>query len=338
MKNKGFTLIELLAVIVILAIIALIATPIILGIINDVREESNKRSIELYASSVRNSIAAYQLTNSKPPKTFSDLTVEYKGDVECSIKELYSDGSFYLEGCKVNKSENEYSYGAKKEITAKLSEVCALAPDSEEAGLNMGAKYNCKVDPNKEPYTFYVLSVEEDSVNLIMDSNIRTGGEPVKEENPTEEQYGYVAWNSEDYVDGLGPFTAMEYLQEATSGWTNVNKQTIDTFPISGVPFEMEKTFIVNARLPYFYDEVLQTGCIYGLFESCPLWMVGYLYHDELVHYNENIPSVTLVLGYWALDGSNIAAGLVNNLGTSTFNYLGDAAGFGVRPVINLSI
>ena len=37
MKNKGFTLIELLAVIVILAIIALIATPIILGIINQSR-------------------------------------------------------------------------------------------------------------------------------------------------------------------------------------------------------------------------------------------------------------------------------------------------------------
>ena len=35
--KKGFTLIELLAVIVILAIIALIATPIILGIIDDAR-------------------------------------------------------------------------------------------------------------------------------------------------------------------------------------------------------------------------------------------------------------------------------------------------------------
>ncbi len=47
MKNKGFTLIELLAVIVILAIIALIATPIILGIINDAREQAKKRSAEL---------------------------------------------------------------------------------------------------------------------------------------------------------------------------------------------------------------------------------------------------------------------------------------------------
>ena len=52
MKNKGFTLIELLAVIVILAIIALIATPIILGIINDARDEARKRSAEAVTHAV----------------------------------------------------------------------------------------------------------------------------------------------------------------------------------------------------------------------------------------------------------------------------------------------
>lgn len=39
-SKKGFTLIELLAVIVILAIIALIATPIVIGVINKARENS----------------------------------------------------------------------------------------------------------------------------------------------------------------------------------------------------------------------------------------------------------------------------------------------------------
>ena len=52
MKNKAFTLIELLAVIVILAIIALIATPIILGIIKDARENAKQRSAELVYTGV----------------------------------------------------------------------------------------------------------------------------------------------------------------------------------------------------------------------------------------------------------------------------------------------
>ena len=62
MKNKGFTLIELLAVIVILAIIALIATPIILGIITDARKQANMRSAELYIVAVKQSIARKSLT------------------------------------------------------------------------------------------------------------------------------------------------------------------------------------------------------------------------------------------------------------------------------------
>ncbi|MBR6690628.1 MAG: prepilin-type N-terminal cleavage/methylation domain-containing protein, partial [Bacilli bacterium] len=48
MKNKGFTLIELLAVIVILAIIALIGTPIVLNIIEEAREESNERTVDMF--------------------------------------------------------------------------------------------------------------------------------------------------------------------------------------------------------------------------------------------------------------------------------------------------
>lgn len=44
MNKKGFTLIELLAVIVILAIIALISTPIIIGVIDKARIKSAENS------------------------------------------------------------------------------------------------------------------------------------------------------------------------------------------------------------------------------------------------------------------------------------------------------
>ena len=48
MKKKGFTLIELLAVIVILAIIALIATPLVLKYIEKAREEAAIASAYAY--------------------------------------------------------------------------------------------------------------------------------------------------------------------------------------------------------------------------------------------------------------------------------------------------
>ncbi len=55
MKKKGFTLIELLAVIVILAIIALIATPMIMGVIDDARKGAAEASANGYIEAVENS-------------------------------------------------------------------------------------------------------------------------------------------------------------------------------------------------------------------------------------------------------------------------------------------
>jgi len=62
--KKGFTLIELLAVIVILAIIALIATPIILGIIEDARTEAKVRSGEIYITAVEQAIIREKMNGS----------------------------------------------------------------------------------------------------------------------------------------------------------------------------------------------------------------------------------------------------------------------------------
>ena len=70
--KKGFTLIELLAVIVILAIIALIATPIILGIIKDARDEAKERSAEAVIHSME---TAYLTAMMKSEATNGALTV-----------------------------------------------------------------------------------------------------------------------------------------------------------------------------------------------------------------------------------------------------------------------
>ena len=63
MRKNGFTLIELLAVIVILAIIALIATPIVLNIIDDSKKNATLRSSENYIKAIEFSIAKSVMEN-----------------------------------------------------------------------------------------------------------------------------------------------------------------------------------------------------------------------------------------------------------------------------------
>ena len=72
--KKGFTLIELLAVIVILAIIALIATPIILGIIEDARKGSIESSANGYIDAVEYQIARDEIKGTETTSGVYDVT------------------------------------------------------------------------------------------------------------------------------------------------------------------------------------------------------------------------------------------------------------------------
>ena len=63
--KKGFTLIELLAVIVILAVLALIATPIVLNIIDDSKKNATLRSSENYIKAIEFSIAKSVMENKR---------------------------------------------------------------------------------------------------------------------------------------------------------------------------------------------------------------------------------------------------------------------------------
>ena len=166
--KKGFTLIELLAVIVILAIIALIATPIILGIINDARKEANERSIELYASAVRNAIASYQLTHPTAPESFEDLDIEHDGNVVCETEELYADGSFYIANCTVNGTLVEgYTYGEPQETpSTQVYKPQYYSWSSGYVGEDLPSDAKLTVGELNLDYPFY-LGLDVDSDNKV---------------------------------------------------------------------------------------------------------------------------------------------------------------------------
>lgn len=89
-KKQGFTLIELLAVIVILAIIALIATPLILNVIETAKIGAVKSSALGYMDAVEKQVAINQLDSSKANindgvYTVSALTNDYKVTVKGQV-------------------------------------------------------------------------------------------------------------------------------------------------------------------------------------------------------------------------------------------------------------
>ncbi len=127
MKNrkKGFTLIELIAVLVIMAILALIVTPLVMSIIRKAKVSADKRSIDAYGRSIELAIAEYLLDTGTFPTSIEQLTVEYNGDeVVCSQTQIKSDSSVYLAGCTVGgRNIDGYTYGKEETVTYDAYEI-----------------------------------------------------------------------------------------------------------------------------------------------------------------------------------------------------------------------
>ncbi len=80
MKRDGFTLIELLAVIIILAVVALIATPIVLNVIDDAKKSAATSEANMIVSSIQNNCATKEMQHQLDPDTVTlcgpELTTE----------------------------------------------------------------------------------------------------------------------------------------------------------------------------------------------------------------------------------------------------------------------
>ena len=115
MKTQGFTLIELLAVIVILAIIALIATPIVLGIIDDTKESAQIRSSEMYLKGVSNAVMKENLEqegNFKP----TECSITDKGNLYCDDNEEIIEIEVEVDGEKPKNGKITFEEGKIKEV------------------------------------------------------------------------------------------------------------------------------------------------------------------------------------------------------------------------------
>ena len=245
MKKKGFTLIELIAVLVIMAILALIVTPLVMSIIRKARVSADKRSIDAYGRSIELAVASYLLDTGKFPTDISQLTIEYSGNrVECSTTQLNPDSSVYLTGCRVAGRRVDYAYGENK-IPIVYDEYSV----GDEVSYN-GVDYYVIKDSTEQEASVTLLKATPFTVEEIN----HYGG--VGTDNNHVNMYSTRPGNScyQESCNNIG-YGSMAYYSSTTCGWSGSDgcitdyaqseiKYVVDAWKIAEAPSATEARLI----------------------------------------------------------------------------------------------
>ena len=184
MNKKGFTLIELLAVIVVLAVIALIATPIVLNLVKTAKIGAAEQSVTGYVKAVENTIIKDMINN----KEVSDGTYKYNS-IEADISgKRPTGGKYTVKNGKVESGNfcvDGYTIEYKNGQSKKISDTCEVLYQVYENGTAIyfnpetgkvcnqndavsttGTKTGCM-----KWYTFNDEGSKTETVNMILDHN-----------------------------------------------------------------------------------------------------------------------------------------------------------------------
>ena len=359
-KNKGFTLIELLAVIVILALIALIATPIILNIIKDAKRSAAKDSAYGYIDAVEKYIvlAKTQTGDYKlelVPTEDKELTCETKeecikdtgliGEVNKTIKgtkpskiKLIIKGSEVSTGTEITVDGFVFTYDGKK-----LTEAGETAEEEKEdvkkyKVYTNGTEIYYNPETGKKCTTavstpetksgcmkWYAFNDDDKSstVNVILDHNTTAK----------------VAWNSTGYNYEMKEVA--DTLETDTSNWkSDLNPRLIEANEIAKITGHPTFDASKRGQEEFYFDSNNKTQKANASNKSKYAWLFDYTY--ECTSYGCN-KADSSTWGYWTSSPGKdntfsawhvLRNGFLNDIiGGNYVTYTGG----GVRPVITIS-
>ena len=351
MKNNlktGFTLIELLAVIVILAVIALIATPMILGVIEQAKESSAESSALGYIDAVEKTISINMLDSTKEDildgvyeiKDLSKYQIQVKGEIPSSDSWLkienneIVDYSFKIGEYVVsyNLENNNRVVTKDGEIKTKPNGVVKSGPIKEEATSTDTHKGIVYLDPT---------DLTKTCTKEMAENNLNENG------TPTEIKTGCMKWYI--YSEDDNNYTMiLDHNTTAVIKWSNDNKNVAyESSNLYAVVEDLKTTsgWVVSPRL--ISAEEINT--ITGSSKYAWLYDNSYACEDAGCNINDDNTYTVLgesstnnVYGYWT--STTFDAALEDGVwcvwGMDNYGYLGGNKavneGFGIRPVITI--
>ena len=320
-KNKGFTLVELLAVIVILALIALIATPIILNVINDAKKQAAKDSVYGYMDAVEKYIVSSELEDKSiqdgrySVEELNNMGVSVKGSIPDSgnieIKEgAVKNYNLGIDGYAVSNGEvkkvsttKSFKNGTAVYYNPETRKKCSESESKSTTGTNSGCM------------KWYVFNDKEGNatVNVILDHNTTAR----------------VAWNS------TGNNSEMKEVADALKKDTRTWKNTARLITANEIAKITEKTGFDASKKnqDWFCLDTNQPDttsyCAKAQGKSKYAWLFDYTY--ECTNYGCNTSDLS-TWGYWT-STSSWHVSRFGHLSNTNANY----ADSGVRPVITIS-
>ena len=326
-KNKGFTLVELLAVIVILALIALIATPIILNVINDAKKQAAKDSAYGYMDAVEKYIVSSELED----KSIKDGTyrveelnkkISVKGstpdngniEIKNSSVKSYDIGidGYVVNNGKVDKVSTTKSFknGTAVYYNPETGNKCS----KEASKSTTGTKSGCM--------KWYVFNDKEGNatVNVILDHNTTAN----------------VAWNSTGSNSEMKEVKIK--LEEDTKDWKNTAR-LITANEVAKITGNTNWDASKESQTLFCLDTNQSDGtnhCAKTKGTSKYTWLFDYT--SVCTDYGCNI-SDSSNWGYWTsipYKDNTINVWVVNSYGSLTLDYVTRTV-VGIRPVITIS-
>ena len=349
-KKEGFTLIELLAVIVILAIIALIATPIVLNIISKAERAAAKSS----AHGVVEAAKLYYTTNILDGKytgdtfDFSDfhqgllevtgtkpdggvLQIDTNGNMKGKL--LYGKYTFYI--CNEKVAEEDIASSCElgfvpsppEDLTYKKydngtvvyynPETNLLCSEGESFSFT-GTKTGCM--------KWYIFNDSEKSgfVNMILDHNTTAS----------------VAWNSSGNTSS-GMKEVAEALANDSSTWHSTVRSTVRLIEADEIAYITGNTkfsqITSNSNQWFFFHNNTQNEVALLQGENQYKWLFNYT--TACRTYGCDIEGIK-TYGYWTANATSDSTDLVwyvNRKGLLYSYYANYGSDYGVRPVITIS-